>query len=304
MDNRPQSPTGRSMASSAERRQRVVPLSYQIAGSTLNLLSLVHNEWASGFLANLWFNVFTGRPKPWVAEFWAGADQRFEVDVQGEALPVHSWGEGPPVVFMHGWSGSGTQFRQFIPPLVASGLRAITFDAPAHGSNPGRQSDLPRFSRSLQAIAREVGPFHGLVAHSLGAMAATHALHDGLPGGRIVLIAPHLEVQKMFETYSELLNMRPRLAQRFHDKIGERMRDLLDGIDPWTSLTPQRLLTEPTPTGLLIHDHEDPEISTRQFDEMAALWQGAGRYETRGLGHNRILKDDAVINTTIEYLHG
>jgi hypothetical protein len=34
------------------------------------------------------------------------------------------------------------------------------------------------------------GPAHGIVAHSLGAGATAVAVLDGLPAGRLVLIAP------------------------------------------------------------------------------------------------------------------
>ena len=287
---------------SAERRQRVVPLSYQLAGGALNLASLLHNEWASGMLARLWFTVFKAKPKPWVAEFWGGADQRFEIEVADVTIPVYCWGEGPPVVMMHGWSGSGTQFRFFIEPLAAAGFTAVCFDAPEHGSNPGRRSDMPRFSSALRTIEARIGPFHGLIAHSLGAMAATWAVQQGLAPRHTVLIAPHLEAQKMFETFRDLLNMRPALARRFHDKIGARMRELLSGSDAWIELVPARLLDHPGLEGLLVYDYEDSEVSEAQFREMAEIWSDCAVHATRGLGHNRILKDCDVIDAVVTYL--
>lgn len=302
MDAEQQPGRGPRISSSAERRQRVIPLSFQLAGGALNLASLLHNEWASSVLARLWFTVFKSSPRPWVAEFWSGAEERLQIEVGDDTIPVHCWGQGPPVVLMHGWSGSGTQFRYFIEPLVAAGFRAVCFDAPAHGSNPGRRSDLPRFSTSLQAIEARLGVFHGLVAHSLGAMAATYAMQLGLAPRRLVLVAPHLEALKMFETYSALLGMRPALARSFRDKIGARMRELLSGADPWTELVPARLLGRSGLEGMLVYDHEDPEIGDAQFGEMIDLWAGCAVHATRGLGHNRILKDRAVIDAVVAYL--
>ena len=93
---------------SAERKQRVIPLSFQLAGVALNLVSRIHNEWASSVLANLWFTVFKTKPKPWVAGFWESADEKIDLPVDDVSIPVYLWGQGPLVVLMHGWSGSGT----------------------------------------------------------------------------------------------------------------------------------------------------------------------------------------------------
>ena len=291
-----------SGSSSAERRNRVVPLSFQLAGLTLNLLSRMHNEWASGVLAGLWFTVFKTRSKPWVADFWASAQERFEVTVDAHSIPIHCWGQGPLIVVMHGWSGSGTQFRQFIVPLVAAGFRVAAFDAPAHGANPGRRTHLVNFTDSLFAIQARLGPINTVIAHSLGAMATVYALRRGLGADRSVLIAPHLDVQKMFDTFSYLLGMRPPLARRFHDKIGARMREILDGEDPWLTLNPTAMLEASGFEGMLVYDHQDPEVEQAQFDDIIRHWRGAEVLATDGLGHNRILKDERVIGAVVEYL--
>ena len=288
--------------SSAERRQRVIPVSFQLAGIALNLVSVIHNEWAAGVLTGLWFTVFKSTPKPWVAGFWSGSERRLAITVDDVTIPVHCWGQGPPVVMMHGWSGSGTQFRYFIPALVEAGFAAVCFDAPEHGGNPGRQTHMLRFSASLLAIQQQLGQLDCVIAHSLGAMAATYAMQCGLTPKRAVLVAPHLDVQKMFETYRDLLKMRPALAQRFHDKIGSRMQALMDNADPWETLLPAKLLASRDLPGMLVYDHEDPEVAPAQFQQMIEHWRDCRVHNTRGLGHNRILKDEAVIAAIVDYL--
>ena len=302
MNDRQQPVRQPRILNSAERRQRVIPLSFQLAGVALNLVSRLHNEWASDVLARLWFTVFKTKPKPWVADFWASADESIELPVYDVTIPIYLWGKGPLIVLMHGWSGSGTQYRYFIPILVEAGFRVACFDAPEHGNNPGRKTHMLRFSASLLGIQERLGPVECVIAHSLGGMAATFALQQGLSPARMVLVAPHLEVQKMFETYRDLLSMRPKLAQRFHDKIGEGMSLLVDGRDPWEELVPSRLLDRPELEGMLVFDYQDPEIAPPQFEEMAELWQRGQVHTTSGLGHNRILKDQEVIRAIAAYL--
>ena len=80
------------------------------------------------------------------------------------------------------------------------------------------------------------------------------------------------------------------------------MRELLSGTDAWTELVPARLLDHSGLDGLLVYDHEDPEVSEAQFVEMAELWKDCAVHATRGLGHNRILKDRDVIDTVVVFL--
>ena len=61
--------------------------------------------------------------KPWVTAFWQQAGQRTELVVGNKTIPAYLWGTGPLVGMMHGWSGTGTQYRRFIPALVEAGYQ-------------------------------------------------------------------------------------------------------------------------------------------------------------------------------------
>jgi len=102
MDAQRKSRRQSALQSSSERRQRVVPLAVQLSGIALNLLSRLSNRQAAKELARLWFTTFRSKPKPWVAEVWRGADRCVEVAVEETAIAMYCWGQGPPVVLMHG----------------------------------------------------------------------------------------------------------------------------------------------------------------------------------------------------------
>ena len=86
-------------------------------------------------------------------------------------------------------------------------------------------------------------------------MATVYALQQGLSADRVVLVAPHLDARKMFETYRDLLRMRSALANRFHDKIGARMKSILNDNDFWEILIPEKMLADNDLRGLLVYDH-------------------------------------------------
>jgi hypothetical protein len=284
------------------RSRRVVPLSFQMAGIGLNLISRLNNAWVAEVLGNLWFTVFKKAPKSWVKELWQQAEQRFELDLGDKSIPVYLWGRGPLIVMMHGWSGSGTQYRRFIPTLVNAGYQVALFDAPAHGSNPGKRSDLVQFCDALISIQQQIGPVDTVIAHSLGAMASVLATQRGLGINRMVLLAPHLDVSEMFESYRVLLNINNNLAGCFHQNVGKKMAKVIGHQDPWKMLSPTSLLKEETVPGLLVFDSDDEEIPQRLFFEIEQQWKKAKVIKTQGLGHNGLLKDEVVIRQIMEYL--
>lgn len=298
--NRTQSANNR--VNSSQRRKRVVPLGYQMVGLGLNLVSRLSNEWAADILSNIWFTVFKSKPKPWITAFWEQAETRVELRLEDKSIPVFLWGQGPLIVMMHGWSGSGVQFRRLIPGMVAAGYQVLAFDAPAHGSNPGKHSHLLEFVDSLHSIQQQIGPVDTVMAHSLGGMAAVVAAKRGLSVRQMVLFGPHLDVQKMYRAYSDLLNLNARLSSRFRDKIGQKMADIFGVDDIWSLCTPENLMAQSDYQGLLIFDNEDEEIPQDLFESIAIHWQGCRILKTEGLGHRGILKDEKVIESVLAFM--
>ena len=91
--------------------------------------------------------------------------------------------------------GTAANWSRSSPGLVSRGFKAVAFDAPSHGgSGPGafgpRSSSIPEFAGALNAVVAEHGPAEGIVAHSLGSVAAAVASATGCGPGRVAMIAP------------------------------------------------------------------------------------------------------------------
>jgi predicted alpha/beta-fold hydrolase len=71
------------------------------------------------------------------------------------ALPTWTWGEGPSVLLAHGWGGHSGRLTPFVRPLVEKGFSVVAFDAPGHGSAPGRYSSLPDFVEAIRTVVVE-----------------------------------------------------------------------------------------------------------------------------------------------------
>jgi pimeloyl-ACP methyl ester carboxylesterase len=53
---------------------------------------------------------------------------------------------------------------------------------------------------------------------------------------------------------------------------------------------------------LVVHDEGDEIIPFAEGQQIAAAWPGAVLHATRGLGHNRILRDAAVVQAAVEFI--
>jgi len=282
--------------------KRIIPFKYQLLGRYLNFISYINCNWSARIISELWFTVFKNKPKAWTIKFWQTADKKIELKVKDKIISVYLWGEGPLIVMMHGWSGSGSQFRKFIPKLVKAGYQIAAFDAPSHGLNSGKKSHLIEFTDTLISIQNKCGDIHTIISHSFGAMATVVAMQRGFSAQQMILIAPHLDAHEMHKTYSELLNLNPRLSQRFRDIIEQKMKNILNVENVWDYLSPEKLLSFNNCKGLLLFDLEDEEIPQKQFNDIETHWKNAMIIKTEGLGHHRILKDMKIINDITEFI--
>jgi pimeloyl-ACP methyl ester carboxylesterase len=70
------------------------------------------------------------------------------------SLHYESYGDGPPVVLLHGFTSTGASWAQYgwVDALVDAGLNAITLDLPGHGKS-GAVVDASTSSLAAGAVA-------------------------------------------------------------------------------------------------------------------------------------------------------
>jgi pimeloyl-ACP methyl ester carboxylesterase len=216
----------------------------------------------------------------------------------GGGLAASAWGAGPPVLLVHGWEGRGTQWSEFVAPLVAAGRRAIALDAPAHGDSPGTQTNVWNIAQAILAVGHEIGPLAGIVAHSVGAAATTLALAHGLAAERAVLLAGPTSLRRVLHLYAAMIGVAPALLPALEAELETRVGASLDALE---LLPLSRRLTTPV---LIMHDPADPEIPFAAGQALAAAWPGAQLRAIEGPGHRRILRDPTVIAEAVAFLSG
>lgn len=225
-----------------------------------------------------------------------------EVVGGGTRLHGMAWGSGPPVYLVHGWGGRSEQLGAFVAPLVSAGHRVVAYDAPGHGrSAPGafgpRSGSIPEFADALRAAATEHGPPHAVIAHSMGAAAVAHAVRNGLRPSALVLLAPAADPRRVLDAFALRTGIGPRVRAGVERAIVRRI-----GL-PWEAFdVPALARTVAVPPTLVVHDVRDREVDVEHGRAVAAAWPGARLVTTDGLGHRRLLRDEAVLAEAVRFV--
>jgi pimeloyl-ACP methyl ester carboxylesterase len=250
-------------------------------------------RWAEG----LFFRPRRAHPRPHEEAFLTSG-RRFSLRSSKGTLAAWSWGEGPAVLLVHGWSSRAARFRVVAPALVSAGFRVIAYDHPAHGQSPGKRTSLVEVSATLLEVAAQTGPLHAAVGHSLGGAAIAVALSRGLGLTRAALIAPFAASPDFVDRFAELVELPDTARNQMRENIERRFGMRFDDLYIPTLAAALR-----TPV-LIIHDRGDQDIPVAEGRAIAAAWPGAVLVETTGLGHHAIMRDEAVAGRVARFVAG
>lgn len=261
-----------------------------LLGASLRKLEAVAPGWVTAAALRLFFT-----PLPWklaarkqIPSRWAATEWPFE----GVALVAYrrrGLGTGrPPVLLVHGWAGSGAQLLHLGDALADAGYDPVLLDFPAHGRSGGWHSTLPQFVRAIHAATARLGPLHGVVGHSLGGIAAMHALARGLPARALVLVAPSAPPALFLRWFAHSFGLSDAVPDAMRKRIEAREAVALEHFEPeWLGPRIRQ-------RALVIHDRQD-RVAPFSAAERVARWLVDGRLlPTEGLGHARVLKDRNV----------
>lgn len=274
----------------------VVPLALRMMRLALALIDKVSPAIASKWIYNIWFTT-QHHPVPKRELNWAQQARQYQLQCESGALAVYSWGEGPAVLLVHGWSGRGVQLGAFAQPLVDAGFRVVAFDAPAHGLSPGNKTNIFRVIDAMKLVVNDTGPVHAIVCHSFGAMVTARALATGLSTNKVVCISPPADTDFLIESFCKTLKVpdatKAAFIKRFELRFGDDARSLI------STVFNARVLAIPA---LVIHDKDDKEVPCQEGERLSKAWQGSRLELTEGLGHRRILRNKAVVNMAVDFI--
>lgn len=202
----------------------------------------------------------------------------------------------PKVLLTHGWAGDAQQLRPLADTLAAAGFEPLLLDLPAHGRSSGWRSNLLQWVRALFAVTARFGPWDGVVAHSLGALALSHALARGLPARRAALLALAPAPWQFLRWFAQAMGTGEGLALRMRGHVERREGVSLGHFEPaWLG----ERVAQPT---LIVHDRGDVTAPLAGSETLLASLPAGRLQVTENLGHRRLLSDPAVMQHVAEHL--
>ncbi|MEM9857298.1 MAG: alpha/beta hydrolase [Bacteroidota bacterium] len=216
---------------------------------------------------------------------------------ENKRIQTYEWGEGKPVLFVHGWMGRATQFHKFIKPFNLAGFKVVSFDSLGHGASEGNQSHLMKFAGIVKQLADQYEGFEMIVGHSLGGVASLHAIKDFKVSDKLVMVASPAIAQEIVDEFRKKIgaskNCEDYFQKYIYAKYGKRFEEY----------SASYIVSEVTDAQLfLIYDENDREVSIKSSQVMSQKSPDAKLMITQGLGHNRILRDNEVITSSLAFL--
>ncbi|MCC3152015.1 alpha/beta fold hydrolase [Hymenobacter sp. BT770] len=239
--------------------------------------------------------------KAWEAPALAEARRR-TVPYETGPVAVYEWGPAaaPAVVLVHGWEHRASFWRAWVQPLVAAGYRVVALDGPAHGASGGQQTTLMGFSGAVQAVVNTVGEVRAIVAHSFGAASVAGLpvrLPAGVPLPRLVLLSAPVGPREVAERFADFLHLPNDFVERFAAYVQQatgRPASSFGAAVAGPGTGAEKVL--------VLHDEDDEIIPFAEGRQIAAAWPGAELRATRGLGHNRIMRDAGVVQAALAFI--
>jgi pimeloyl-ACP methyl ester carboxylesterase len=214
-------------------------------------------------------------------------------------IALWSWGRGPTVLLVHGWSGHAGDMAPLAAEFVRAGYRAVLFDMPGHGGSSPSPTNLFIYLRTIAAVAPLVGPVDTIVGHSLGGTATALALGQRLvQAKRAALLAPAVSPWAFSWHFAQMIGLPaervPGMVRRTEELVGAKA-DTLNAAEAVSGLEIP---------GHIVHDPTDLDVPFEHSAKLTAAWRNATLTARPGLGHRRLLKDRETIEGIVEFVRG
>ena len=191
-----------------------------------------------------------------------------------------------------------------VEPLVNAGFRVVSLDLPAHGRSQARsllafeRTNVFEMRRAVLDLVEGMGQPHAVIAHSFGAMVTLLAMdeNDGLAPKACAFVAPMTSFNYAVDAFSSALGLSPEARTRMMEYLEVRFGISKAGLEVAETASSR---TVPL---LVVHDEGDTRVPLELGRALVEAWPGAELHSTSGLGHQRVLRDEAVVDKLVRFV--
>lgn len=214
----------------------------------------------------------------------------------GDGLVAWRWGEGPVVLLVHGFEGNRAQFAAIVEALVGRGFAAVALDVPAHGESAGDELTAVKFIAAIERTLARLGPVHAVIGHSLGGAMSLYSVARSGGSRRVAVVSAPSSLMRELKRFAAALGLSERGTRAFIASVETHVGR------PAADFDVRHLAGKVDLPLLMIHDQNDRQVPVVEAARTAHVLPGAELMVTRGLGHNRLLADPAVVNALVAFV--
>lgn len=211
-----------------------------------------------------------------------------------------TYGEGPPVLLLHGWCSKGARWSDYAQELVRRGFQAVILDAPGHGLSPGRTLSVPHYIKCVGQILQTRSYWHAIVSHSMGSLvgviAASESAARHVVQSKFILMNTFSNCDALMSKFSRCLGISENVISDTRNWIPNYAGNPLS----YFSLNTHLLRLE-EPKVLLIADKEDIVVPSYEANLILDSFPKAQPVFTEGLGHN--LRSEEVKKLVVDFVN-
>jgi predicted alpha/beta hydrolase family esterase len=225
------------------------------------------------------------------------ATERITTD-HGE-IQCYTTGKGPVVLFVHGWSGAGSQFFDLMQMIADLGCQAITFDHYKHGRSTGSENNYLLFLSAISVVEAKYlknnSPLF-VVSHSMGsATTVDHFKDKNIP---LFLIAP------LFDFYQELEDrvMGVGVSKAFFEEIVDAVES--DYQASVRNRKPFEYIQAINETISIVHSKNDKFAPYEMSERIATQKENVQLTTHEDIGHMRIVSSPITQKALKDFCEG
>ncbi len=229
---------------------------------------------------------------------------QWQIIFEGKPIQLYSWGEGPTVLFVHGWAANAGTWRHYIGSLVESGYRIVAFDAPAHGRSDGKILTPVQYMRAIKAVQEDIGDTYAVVSHSVGALSTllsfdnqvkTNSKNKLILPEKLVLLSPFGSIMEMYDYIIDCLGLPASISKTIREygiqSLGKKAI-AMSALETVKQFCQTELM--------LVHDTQDPIAAFDTSENIAIQRPNTIFLKTSGLGH--ALRHEEVVKRVISFI--
>lgn len=266
-------------------------VSFTLLKSYINILGYVAPKRAAKKAQDIFFTPNRHAQKPWEL----AAMDTAEICILSSGVKCLVWGEGEPILLMHGWEGRASQMSVFLPYL-SDKYKLIAINAPAHGDSEETRSNPQKFIKAIFDAQEHFGALKAVIGHSMGGGAAVYAGIEGLNVEKVISIAGPSNFKDNIESFATLFGLRGKVLGSFMKQIEQEVQL------PYSQINLVARVDRLDKPILIIHDENDLEIPFTQGYRYKSKLINGEFFATQNLGHRKIMKSEIVLQKVADFI--